>query len=223
MISFVWNNVCFNICALGSGILKEKIAGHEHSKNSYELHFITGGKGKLITEDKTYNLKKGDFFVTGPNFYHAHETNDESPLEDIYVYLQKVGEKKTNAFSSAFLSKQFYFTEKFDYSSASMLVEENNKRLPDYKSAAAGLAMKLMTDIVRCYLPEEFSEKSENDNLYDKRFIIIEKYFLYSNDLTLSGLSEEIGLCTRQTERLLKKYYGKSFREKKRERNNSDE
>ena len=32
---------------------------------------------------------------------------------------------------------------------------------------------------------------------------------MYENDITLTKLSQMIGLCDRQTQRLLKKYYGK--------------
>ena len=52
--------------------------------------------------------------------------------------------------------------------------------------------------------------------------MIIEKMFLYEKDFTLSQLSSNLGLCERQTQRLLKKYYGKTFTQKKKETKNSD-
>lgn len=55
------------------------------------------------------------------------------------------------------------------------------------------------------------------EELNDRRFVLIEQAFLYTPDLTLSELAEKIGVCERQTQRLLKKYYGKTFREKKKE------
>ena len=82
----------------------------------------------------------------------------------------------------------------------------------------------LLTDISRLYLPEEYEVKNaeENENLNEKRFMIIEKMFLYEKDFTLSQLSSNLGLCERQTQRLLKKYYGKTFTQKKKETKNSD-
>ena len=87
----------------------------------------------------------------------------------------------------------------------------------DYKSAIGGLAMKLLTDITRLFLPDTFSEAISPENLNDRRFIIIEQEFLFNPKPTLTELSGKLGICERQTQRLLKKYYGKSFREKKRE------
>lgn len=217
MISFEWNGIQWNIGDLGGGRLQENIAGHAHSKNSYELHFITGGRGTLITEDKKYDLKSGDFFVTGPNIYHAQETDAAEPTEDVFIYLQKNGGQMHNLFASAFINTHFYFTEHFDHTIAKALLDEYRQKQPDYKSAVQGLAIQLLTQIVRCYLPPDAVEYAESDNLYDKRFIIIENSLLYDPNITLTQLSEKIGVCPRQTERLLRKYYGKTFREKKKE------
>ena len=60
-------------------------------------------------------------------------------------------------------------------------------------------------------LPKDFKNIIGKDNLNDKRFAIIEQAFLYEKDLTLTKLSTMIGLCERQTQRLLKKYYKKSL------------
>lgn len=221
MITFEWNGTKWNIGDLGGGELLEDIGGHAHSKNSYELHFITGGRGTLITEDKTYALKKGDFFVTGPNIYHAQKTDAAHPTEDVFVYLQKVGGQGNTLFASAFLNTHFYFTEHFDHTIAKALLEEYRQKQPDYQSAVQGLSIQLLTQIVRSYLPPDITENTDSENLYDKRFIIIENSFLYNPHMTLTQLSERIGVCPRQTERLLKKYYGKTFREKKKEQINT--
>lgn len=221
MISFVWNTVEFNIVDIGGGRLEKDIAGHSHSKNGYELHFITGGKGTLVTRNKEYDLKKGDFFVTGPNFYHAQKTNAENPTKDIFIYLQKASVKTNNTFADVFLRKNFYFVRNFNAAAAANMLEEHRAKRPDYKSAVAGMAMTLLTGVVRLYMPEEFAMETDNDNLYDKRFVIIENSFLYNKNITLLELSEKIGVCPRQTQRLLKKYYGKSFREKKSESKNA--
>ncbi len=64
MIKFTWNNVEFNITDLGGGKLGEAIPRHAHAKNCYEFHFIIGGKGTLKTDEKAFNLKANDFFIT---------------------------------------------------------------------------------------------------------------------------------------------------------------
>lgn len=52
MIKFEWNGVVFLMTDLGGGKLGQSIPPHAHAKGCYELHFVTGGKGILITDDK---------------------------------------------------------------------------------------------------------------------------------------------------------------------------
>lgn len=217
MVNFNWQGVDFEIAALGGGIMTKDIGGHIHSKNSYELHFITGGKGSLTTENNKYQLRAGNFFVTGPGVYHAQGTDPEDFISDYYIYFQITKMKEASAFAAAFLNREFWFSENFDCSTAQEIINEFREKKAGYKSVVAGLMMKLLTEITRCYAPFDFPEADEAENLNDKRFILIEKAFLYDPELTLHKLSETIGVCPRQTQRLLKKYYGKSFREKKTE------
>ena len=132
--------------------------------------------------------------------------------------IHAVNAGRANAISSALLNTHFCYCEGFDYTAARQILEEYRAKKTDFKSAVSGLAMKLLTDIARRILPQKFDEKALEENLSDRRFVIIEQSFLYSPNITLTELSNKIGVCERQTQRLLKKYYGKSFREKKKER-----
>ncbi|MDE6471200.1 MAG: cupin domain-containing protein [Eubacterium sp.] len=217
MIRFNWNNVLFDMTDIGGGPLGEDIPRHAHAKNSYELHFIVGGKGKLITDTNEYELSAGDFFITGPNIYHEQTADKNEPVKDVFIMLQAVNTDKTNAISSTFLENHFCFFKYFDISTAQEILAEFRSKKIDYESAVCGLTIKLLTDITRYFLPDSFGKSISTDGLYDKRFVIIEQAFLYTPDLTLTELSNKIGVCERQTQRLLKKYYGKTFREKKNE------
>lgn len=217
MIEFNWNNVCFCVTDIGGDYLGENIPRHAHSKHSYELHFILEGHGRLVTDTKTYYLKKGDFFITGPNIYHAQSPDENAPLKDVFIMLEVRHAKHPTAVASFFLENRFCFFENFDSSFAAVILKEYRAKLPDYESAVAGLCCKILTDITRCLLPKEFENLPQTENLNDRRFVLIEQAFLYVPDLTLTQLSRSIGLCERQTQRLLKKYYGKSFRQKKNE------
>lgn len=217
MIELNWNNIKFDITDIGGGVLGEDIPRHAHSKNSYELHFITDGYGTLITDTKSYNLKAGDFFITGPGIYHEQRADTDNPVQDVFIMLQAFNTDKANVVSSTFLSTHFFFACGFDMNTAKEILKEFREKRTDYKSAVAGLSMKLLTDITRLLLPPSFSENMSAESLNDRRFVIIEQSFLYSPDITLAELSKRIGVCERQTQRLLKKYYGKTFRQKKKE------
>lgn len=217
MIRFYWNDVLFDMTDIGGGLLGADIPRHAHAIDSYELHFITDGKGLLITDTNQYELSKGNFFITGPNVYHEQIADKKDPVKDIFIMFQAVRTDKANAVSSVFLENHFCFFEEFDISTAQQILNEYKAKKVDYESAVCGLSMKLLTDITRLFLPNAFVENGAHGGLYDRRFVIIEQAFLYTPDITLTELSDKIGLCERQTQRLLKKYYGKNFREKKKE------
>lgn len=220
MITFRWNNYEFTLVQYGKGRFTSNMAGHSHAASVYELHYITEGHGKLVTDEKTYPLSRGDFFVTGPNTYHQQITNPEHPLTEVYLYLQGHSEKTSNSLVSTFLSTGFYFGHHESLASLFFrILEEQETMKLGYDSIISGIIQVLLTEITRLYLPDFSLTPKATDNLNDRRFLIIENAFITNPSITLSELAESIGLCERQTQRLLKKYYGQTFNEKKQESN----
>ncbi len=219
MITFKWNDFDFTLIQLDKGVFKNDMVGHSHAKNSYELHCIVDGEGTLTTDSKVYRLSKGDFFVTGPNIYHQQSTNPQKPLTEIFIYIQASEKKTKDALVSSFLSTHFYFSKDEELQRLfEEILEENSSKRLGYTSAVGSLLQLLLLKITRLYMPTLVSFSDSNGNLNDRRFITIEHAFINdSGSLTLSQLSDLIGVCERQTQRLLRKYYGKSFREKKAE------
>ncbi len=216
MISFVWHGLRFSVSEIGGGVLYGGIAPHTHSKNSYELHYITAGRGELETDTAVYKLQAGDFFVTGPQLLHAQRSDPHAPMEDIFIYLQKEAVLKKETVGDTFCETNFWFCREFPPSVLPVILSEYREKALDYETAVSGLLSKLLTDIVRQYVPKTYIHtKTPSENLNNRRFWLIENAFLDEKNLTLRALSEKIGLCERQTERLLQKYYGKSFREMK--------
>ena len=216
MIKFYWNDYEFRVIQYGKGIFNKNMAGHSHSANSYELHYIIGGSGTLVTDEKEYTVSKGDFFITGPNVYHQQNTEKTNPLEEIHIYLQCSGKKRNDTLVSVFLSKNFYFCHNEDLEEYfTKIIAEKEAKSIGYESISAGYIQILLTKITQQYIPNTINIPIKDDNLNDKRLLLIENAFIkHSNDLTITKLSEIIGLCERQTQRLLKQYYGKTFTEK---------
>lgn len=219
MIKFTWNDYDFKVIQYGRGVYTEDMAGHSHSANSYELHYILGGKGTLVTDTSSYDVSKGDLFVTGPFMYHQQNTDKIEPLEEAHIYLQISGAKTNNALVSAFLSSSFFFSRQPSFAPLfeNMLAEKSKKQI-GYEAVVAADIQIILTKIARLYLPETLNIPLDSENLNDKRFLIIENAFIANpKELTIAKLSDMIGICERQTQRLLKKYYGKTFTEKQKD------
>lgn len=217
MMNFEWSGVRFSLADCGGGELNEAIPMHCHSGSSYELHFILGGQGTLLTDLGEYKMRSGNFFVTGPGVNHSQIPDKKDPVRDIYIYIQKIRSPKPNNAAKLFLETRFFYHQEFESGCAAEVVREFKSKMPGWEYAAAGLMMNLLTRITRLYSPLDAYTYQKSENLNDLRFIIIENMFLYNSNFTLKELSQKLGVCERQTQRLLKKYYGKTFREKKKE------
>ena len=217
MIEFHWSGIIFLLADCGGGRLLNDIPMHYHSKNSYELHFITEGKGTLQTENNEYPLQKGDFFITGPLIKHAQISDKSNFLQDIFIYLQvkKVNDKNNGA--ELFLNTDFCFYHKFDFSVPRQILFEYKNNFFSKEDMISGLLKQLLTIIIRVYDENSHDSSFLSDSLDEQRFLIIENMFLYKKDLTLSSLASRLGLSERQTQRFLKTHYNKSFREKLKE------
>lgn len=99
------------------------------------------------------------------------------------------------------------------------LFSELERRYTGYSVLAETLLKQLIIKLVRNYEGKtEFNTRQASPNLIDNKYLIIEECFLYEyRTLTLEKLSDRLGLGIRQTERLLKDHYGKTFLQKKTE------
>lgn len=219
MIEFHWAGITFLLADCGGGRLLNDIPMHYHSKNSYELHFITEGKGTLQTENNEYSLQKGDFFITGPLVKHAQLSDKSNPLQDIFIYLQVKKADNLNNGAKLFFNTAFCFYNQFDFTVPSQILLEYKNRLFSREDMISGLLKQLLTIIIRIYDENSADSSFLSDSLDEQRFLIIENMFLYKKDLTLSALASRLGLSERQTQRFLKTHYNKSFRDKIKEFN----
>jgi AraC-like DNA-binding protein len=96
---------------------------------------------------------------------------------------------------------------------------ELEHRYTGYMVQAQILLKQLIIKLVRNYEGTAISSSPvEAPSLIDNKYLIIEECFLYEyRTLTLDGLASRLGLGIRQTERLLKIHYGRTFLQKKTE------
>lgn len=206
---------------------ERSIPRHSHSKNSYEIHYIPFGYGKAVINGNTYEIVPNTLFVTGPFIEHSQIPNPQDPMWEYCIYL-KIGRSLTPSVSQPeknlagfFRQTNFWFGQDSQdiHTLMKQLFSELEHRYTGYSIQAGILLTQLIIKLVRNYEGKmESNSYIGSPNLIDNKYLIIEECFLYEyRTLTLDMLSSRLGLGIRQTERLLKDHYGKTFLQKKTE------
>ena len=206
---------------------ERSIPRHSHSKNSYEIHYIPFGYGKASINGKDYEVTPNTLFITGPFVEHAQIPNCQDPMCEYCIYLKlghssfPVSSAPEKKLTALFKKTNFWFGQDTQdiHSLMKQLFFELEHHYTGYSIQAESLLKQLIIKLVRNYENKpEISTRKLSPNLIDNKYLIIEECFLYEyRTLTLDKLSARLGLGIRQTERLLKDHYGKTFLQKKTE------
>lgn len=214
---------------------KRSIPRHSHSKNSYEIHYIPFGCGHACIDGKDYAITPNTLFITGPYVEHEQIPSKLDPMCEYCIYLkiehsvsphkaaflQTAGSASEKALAKAFEQTFFWFGQDSQdiHTLMKQLFFELERRIPGYCVMAEAFLSQLIVKLTRNY--EDNKEAGANtgfQDLNDNKYLIVEECFLYEyQNLTLEKLASRLGLGVRQTERLLKEHYGKTFLQKKTE------
>ncbi len=196
---------------------------HSHGSESYEIHYIASGYGHAKIQEVLYEITPNTLYITGPHIEHAQVPSLEDPMCEYCVYL-KMGKQRLHKMTptlTLFKETSFWFGQVRQNVGMIMkqLFFELENQYTGYVTQVQTLLTQLIIYMVRNY---EMKQKAllhfGPSNLGDSKFIILEEYFLYEyQNLSLEALSERLGLSCRQTERLLKEHYGKTFLQKRTE------
>jgi len=199
------------------------IPSHCHGNNCYEIHYIRSGYGKLNVGGMDYAICPNTLFVTGPHIMHMQVPLFSNPMTEYCIYLKlsdTIMDSYTAPVLSAFCNVHFWFGQAA-HRLPDLILQffwELEHRYIGYKSQAETLLSQIIVALVRCYEQRKDLSKITAKQIADTKSILIEEYFLYEyQSLSLEDLADRLSLSTRQTQRLLQKYYGKTFQQKKTE------
>lgn len=215
-LTFYYNGDKIQIFKIFSGTL-DFVPMHSHSKNGYELHFIESGSGILNTEDGRYEINKNTLFMTGPNVLHKQTPNSDNPMHELCVYLKIPSRQNNSEIIKAFASKAFWIgksTPEIKHILKQM-IDEHEKNSIWKKDILSSLAIRLISELTRIYYPESVSSssKAESTDLNESRSWIIDQLLLDDcSNVTLNDFAENMGVSPRHAERIIKDYYGASFK-----------
>jgi AraC-like DNA-binding protein len=200
--------------------IKRDIPLHSHGINCYEIHFISEGLGTLNVEGTDYSVTPGTLFVTGPLTEHEQLTDPTNPMEEWCIYLRADCNEteKYDDIILKFLSEKFWIgrDEQELLPLFQRLFSELDNRFVGYRITAGLLISEIIVGTTRNYINASVSMGEIFGCASERMSIIIEEYFLYEyRSATLEDLSKRLGLSTRQTQRMIEKYYSSSFSEKK--------
>lgn len=221
-IEFKIDDVKFVVTNITNQIITTTYPEHCHGKNSYEIHYIPFGYGTVIINNISYDISPNTLYITGPNVMHEQIPNPCEPMSEyginFDVFFKKENIKKNNAINT-FLYNDFWLgQDRQDLNFIfKQIFDELTNRFTGYTYNLEALCKMLVILIIRNY-----EKKSHSFNILPKfspdaaRNLTIEEAFLYEyKTLTMEALSERLGLSIRQTERLLKEQYGKTFLQKR--------
>lgn len=199
---------------------------HSHGNSSYEIHYIPHGCGKVHINDRLYEITPNTLYVTGPHVEHEQLPLPSDPMTEycLYFKLQKssgVAPQKAGSIASHFEKNTFWFGQDTQeiYPLIQQIFFELEHRYTGYMIQVEALLQQSIVKLVRCYEQKRASgPPSLPSSPGDSKAIIVEESFLYEYEtLTLENLSRRLGLSSRQTERFIREYYGKTFLQKKTE------
>jgi len=226
-ISFQLENVIFTVLSINVEKQITPIPKHSHSHNSYELHYISDGSGTLALQDQEYHVSPGTFYMTGPDILHEQISDLDFPITEYGIYLQvKLPSPGTpGPFMEKFLRHLFWIGDAGTTLHEPMknLIYELEQQQDGYELMIISMLQQVILLVTRLYKKDEFIHSSKhtpskNADPGELTYLTIEEAFLYNyKDLTLVSLSSQLHLGMRQTQRLLKKHYHKTFIQKKTE------
>ncbi len=202
------------------------IPRHSHSAGSYELHYIPYGHGKVFLRDVPYELCDNSLYVTGPHIEHEQYTDALNPIAEYCIYLRVQKErcslpKYKDPIAEHFINTPLWIgkdTQNMRYVMQRLFTELQDKKT-GYMPEVEILLKQCVISMVRNYeTGSDISVRFPASNLFNSKSIILEECFLYEySTLTLEQLAGRLCLSDRQTERMLKEQYGKTFQQKKTE------
>lgn len=204
----------------GPNIEHEQIPFKEDPMVEYCIYFkIERTKTSRRGIDANGDAKETSNINSNIDTENASHNSIKRSIHSSYGYI--TDNRANNSYIHVFEKTRFWFGQDTRnlHPLMQQLFYELENRYIGYMTQVETLLQQLVVQVIRNY---EYKNKSINQfrhtNLVDSKYLVIEECFLYEyRDLSLGILSKRLGLSPRQTERLLKEHYGRTFLQKKAE------
>ena len=200
--------------------------GH-HAHSSWELHFISAGKGTLRVGDRKLALGPGTFYLTGPGVYHEQKADRREPMDEFCVNFDLLASPARRApphlsdeideISATFASAPFWFGR--DQFGTVRLFEEvfwelESRWVGHYAAIQNRLSLIVLNALRGFVGPKVSRARIPLRPVNDSRRYLVDGYFqTLDRPRTRQELAGILGTSVRNLNRILVSTYGLSFRQ----------
>ena len=201
--------------------LRPVIAAHAHSNTSYEIHYTARGKGSVTIDSRKYPVETDTLYITGPGVIHSQTSDRSAPVIEYCLYLNCRRTLISGPdFFSLFAETTFWMSQDEGrlFPLLRQLIEEKRHPRPGTPEMSETILKQIIITLTRIYShpgQEKTAAPSTPAMTYTRLMPVVEDAFFYRyRTLTLEELAAVLHLSVRQTQRLLQRYFGKTFSQK---------
>lgn len=232
-VAFPIGNYDFRILAIEYGQIYRPIPKHYHSKDSYELHYVTSGTGILIGNSISYPISANTLYMTGPFIEHTQIPYASDAITEYCIYIQVSPNCSTQTNNNSetelvriFRENTFWIgndTQQLQFIFQSLFEELKQEKI-GFSIQIESLLRQLVVKLVRNYQrisesnnPSFHTPQHSNISMIENPYLVELAFLDEYSSITLNELAQRFNTSTRQMERFLQKHYGKSFVQIKKE------
>ena len=193
-----------------------------HSHNTFEIHFISDGRGIVHLDDDAHPISKGMFYITGPDIIHAQTSGIENSMDEcsINVMLKLISPPSTGY--EKLLAKivkypDFIGIDNFDGAKKCIdIINEAKEHKIGYKEKIMTIVNDILISIGRSITEskEGILLDTESESINRLRVLDLCLREFRGNEITPEYLAERLFVSTRQLSRIIKPQYHMTLTEK---------
>ena len=204
--------------------LRPFTAAQAGSNTSYEIHYTVRGRGGVTIDGQRYPLEAGTLYITGPGVIQAQTSDRSAPVTEYCLCLhcrQSPSFQQNPADCFALFAETTFWIGQDDgrlFPLLRQLIEENRQPQPGTAEMSETILKQIIITLTRlCFRPQPEKDLpvSMPAMTHTKLMPVIEDAFFHRyQTLTLEELAEILHLSVRQTQRILRRSFGKTFSQK---------
>jgi AraC-like DNA-binding protein len=204
---------------------------HRHNHSSFEVQLIFQGSGVMKVEGESIRFDGKSAFLIFPGVYHVLEfapgieikrrsfsfSYDNTRIKQFSSTMQEMNKIQALLTDE---TKKYYHIVDFPDSIERYLEDANNEFMEHrlfYHANLQSIFSCILIKLFRMFEGDEEEKYSINEDEYDAmRIYTIEKFFdeRHSEDVRMEDLANLLGISVRHLNRVIKRFFGVSFREK---------